>query len=43
MAQESKRGNRESKKPKKETTKTNASAPSTKDVVGSAVKAANKR
>jgi hypothetical protein len=41
MAQESKRGNRETKKPKKAVAKSNAAAPSTKDIVGNAVKAAN--
>ena len=43
MAQESKRGNRETKKPKKEKPKTNASNPSTKgDVVSKAVSGAKK-
>lgn len=41
MAQDNKRGNRETKKPKKAVTKTNAAAPSTKDAVGNAIKAAN--
>jgi len=40
MAQEGKRGNRETKKPKKAVPKTNAAAASTKDPVGNAVKAA---
>ena len=42
MAQENKRGSREAKKPKKVVAKTNAAAPSTKDMVSSAVKAAKK-
>lgn len=43
MAQENKRGNRETKKPKKATQKTNASAPSTKgDVVSKAVAGSKK-
>lgn len=42
MAQENKRGSREAKKPKKTVAKTNAAAPSTKDMVSSAVKAAKK-
>ena len=42
MAQENKRGSREAKKPKKTVPKTNAAAPSTKDMVSSAVKAAKK-
>jgi hypothetical protein len=43
MATEKKHGNREAKKPKKPVLKTIAAAPSTKDMVGAAVKAANKK
>ena len=43
MASENKRGNRETKKPKKVVAKTNAAAPSTKDMVSTAVKAAGKK
>lgn len=43
MASENKRGNRETKKPKKAIVKTNAAAPSTKDMVSTAVKAAGKK
>jgi hypothetical protein len=43
MATEKKHGNREAKKPKKPVSKTIAAAPSTKDMVGAAVKAANKK
>jgi hypothetical protein len=43
MATEKKHGNREAKKPKKPVPKTNAAAPTTKDMVGSAVRQANKK
>ena len=43
MATEKKHGNREAKKPKKPVPKTTTAAPSTKDMVGAAVKAANKK
>jgi hypothetical protein len=43
MATEKKHGNREAKKPKRPVPKTIAAAPSTKDIVGAAVKAANKK
>ena len=42
MATENKRGSREAKKPKKPVVKTNASAPSTMDMVSTAAKAARK-
>lgn len=43
MATENKRGSREAKKPKKPVVKSNASAPSTKDMVSSAVKASKNK
>ncbi|GJE61170.1 hypothetical protein [Methylobacterium trifolii] len=43
MATEKKRGSRETKKPKKSVPKTNAAAPSTKDAVSNAVKAAGRK
>ena len=42
MASEKKRGSREAKKPKKPVSKTNAAAPSQKDMVSAAVKAGKK-
>jgi len=43
MAKEKKHGNREAKKPKKPVSKAIAAAPSTKDMVGAAVRLANKK
>lgn len=43
MATEKKHGNREAKKPKKPVPKTIAAAPTTKDMVGSAIRSANKK
>jgi hypothetical protein len=43
MAADKKHGNREAKKPKKPVTKTTAAAPSTKDMVSAAVKAAGRK
>lgn len=43
MATENKRGNRETKKPKKTIPKVNASAPSTKNIVSATVKSAGKK
>ncbi|GJD44229.1 hypothetical protein AFCDBAGC_2095 [Methylobacterium cerastii] len=43
MATENKRGNRETKKPKKAVSKTIAAAPSTKDMVSAAIKTAGKK
>ncbi|RZM04515.1 MAG: hypothetical protein EOP68_19590 [Sphingomonas sp.] len=43
MASENKRGNRETKKPKKVVSKTIAAAPSTKDMVSAAIKTAGKK
>jgi hypothetical protein len=43
MGTEKKHGNREAKKPKKPVSKTIAAAPSTKDMVGAAVRLANKK
>lgn len=42
MATEKKRGNRETKKPKKSVPKTNAAAPSNKDTVAGAMKTAGR-
>lgn len=42
MANEKKRGNRETKKPKKVTPKVIAAAPSTKNTVSAAVRSANR-
>lgn len=41
MANEKKRGNRETKKPKKTVPKVIAAAPSTKDMVSAAIRSAN--
>jgi hypothetical protein len=43
MAADKKHGNREAKKPKKPVTKATAAAPSTKDMVSAAVKAAGRK
>lgn len=43
MGTEKKHGNREAKKPEKPVSKTIAATPSTKDMVGAAVKAASKK
>ena len=42
MANEKKRGNRETKKPKKATPKVIAAAPSTKDAVSAAIRSASR-
>ncbi|GJE77173.1 MULTISPECIES: hypothetical protein [Methylorubrum] len=42
MANEKKRGNRETKKPKKTVPKVIAAAPSTKDMVSAAIRSANR-
>ncbi|GJD85409.1 hypothetical protein [Methylobacterium haplocladii] len=43
MATEKQRGSRETKKPKKPVVKTNAAAPSTKNIVSDAVKASGRK